>query len=126
MAKQQPCLYRKNNRSIDELGHCYGIGNNRRVVLTDPDRAVMADSNGFLSVAGLRTFIAAHNSFLLSFLFYELAQFSGRTHRWSRVASYHHPSRFLRTTDLDIGEHATVPFSIDPKCDVNQLNKHRD
>jgi hypothetical protein len=74
MAKQQPRPHRKNNRSIDELGHRYRIANNRGVVLTDPDRAVVADSNGFLPVAGLRTFVAAHKLFLPILRFYKFVE----------------------------------------------------
>src|ERR1035438_8054916 len=31
-----------------------------------------------------------------------------------------------RATGVDAGKHATVPFPIDPKCDIDQGNEHRD
>jgi hypothetical protein len=65
-AQEQPRLLWEYNGPVDDSGHGHWISNHRRVLLTEPDRTMMAKTDGFLSGARLGTFVAEHSCFLSS------------------------------------------------------------
>ena len=103
--------------------------------MTNTDRTMMTDSDGFLLVASLRTFVAEHNLIPLILPFCGLASADLSGEMWEHSLELQlmvtirpatgHISGSLCATHLDTGEHAAIPFPINPKRDIYQRNKYR-